>query len=92
MAEVNFPILKVFNLASNLITNIEVLKYVNFLELNELNLQQNNIVDISVFKNCKFKKLSKLNIKLNKIDIDKNLDIIKEFKCNSIFSNRAIYY
>ena len=92
LAEVNFPKLKILNLSSNLITNIEVLKDVNFPELNELDLQQNNIVDINVFKNCKFKKLVKLNIKLNKIDMNKNMHIIKEFKCNLIFSNRAIYY
>jgi hypothetical protein len=29
---------------------------------------------------------------LNKIDINKYLDIINEFKSNSIFSNRSIYY
>ena len=92
LAEVNFPKLKLLNLSSNLITNIEVLKYANFPELNELDLQQNKIEDINVFKNCKFKKLFKLNIKLNNIDINKNLDIIKELKCNLICSNRAIYY
>ena len=80
LAEVNFPKLKILNLSSNKITNIEVLKNVNFPELTELDLQQNNIVEINVFKNCKFKKLIKLNIKLNKIDIEKNLDIINELK------------
>ena len=84
LAEVNFPKLKILNLSSNKITNIEVLKNVNFPELTELDLQQNNIVEINVFKNCKFKKLFKLNIKLNKIDIDKNLDIINELKKKNI--------
>ena len=68
------------NLASNFITNIKALEKVDFPELIELDLQQNNIEDINVFKNCKFKKLFKLNIKLNKIDIEKNLDIINELE------------
>ena len=68
------------DLSQNQISNIDIFEKLKFQKLKYLYLFDNSISDIKVLEEVKFDKLEILDLKYNKIDKDKDKQLILNIK------------